>query len=219
MDNPAKEVIKNWKENKGFPYYPEDRKWRDDEFNKLTSFNRDTLLDTPNKIIGQATHGLSLAWAYMHHAWGIKCGKMRTPMEIWEDEEHLKIGINKILSGTFFTQKEHYEITDSDMRAMLRRYSGTQMVSNFRPTAAAALYDVFVDKEVFKNVSHFAPAFVIYFLAPIWLEATHEVMDVIKRIANAYMIIVGFRHFVNAISTFDHRDCQYHLLFLTMFPL
>mgnify|MGYP003326451474 CR=1 FL=1 len=32
------------------------------------------------------------------------------------------------------------------MRSMLRRYSGTQMVSNFRPTAAAALYDIFVDK-------------------------------------------------------------------------
>ena len=32
------------------------------------------------------------------------------------------------------------------MRSMLRRYSGTQMVSNFRPTAAA-LYDIFVDKD------------------------------------------------------------------------
>jgi hypothetical protein len=30
---------------------------------------------------------------------------------------------------------------------MLRRYSGTQMVSNFRPTAAAALYDIFVEKD------------------------------------------------------------------------
>jgi len=33
------------------------------------------------------------------------------------------------------------------MRSMLRRYSGTQMVSNFRPTAAAALYDIFVEKD------------------------------------------------------------------------
>ena len=41
----------------------------------------------------------------MEHGWGIKCGKMRTTMEIWEDEEHLKKGINKILSGTFFTKK------------------------------------------------------------------------------------------------------------------
>jgi hypothetical protein len=83
----------------------------------------------------------------MEHAWGIKCGKMRTPMEIWEDEEHLKKGLNKILSGTFFKQKPAHMITESDMRSMLRRYSGTQMVSNFRPTAAAALYDIFVEKD------------------------------------------------------------------------
>ena len=34
----------------------------------------------------------------MEHAWGIKCGKMHTPMEIWNDEEHLKKGLNKILN-------------------------------------------------------------------------------------------------------------------------
>jgi hypothetical protein len=72
---------------------------------------------------------------------------MRTPIEIWNDEEHLKKGINKILTGTFFKQKPAHEITDSDMRSMLRRYSGTQMVSNFRPTAAAAMYDIFVEKD------------------------------------------------------------------------
>jgi len=140
------DVYTRFKE-KGFPYYSTDRRWRDEKFQNLVTFKRELIIDRKNKIIGQNPNGLSLAWSYMPHAWGIKCGKMRTPMEIWEDEEHLKKGINKILSGTFFTQKEHYEITESDMRSMLRRYSGTQMVSNFRPTAAAALYDVFVDKE------------------------------------------------------------------------
>ena len=56
----------------------------------------------------------------MEHAWNIKCGKMKT-MEVWEDEEHLKKGLNKILSGTFFVQKHHSKITESDMRSMLRR--------------------------------------------------------------------------------------------------
>jgi len=143
----AKEVIKDWKENKGFPYYPTDKKWKDKEHQNLLSFNRDTILDAKNQIIGQSTHGLSLAWSYMPHAWSVKCGKMKTPMEIWEDEEHLEKGINKILTGTFFKQKSANNITDSDMRAMLRRYSGTQMVSNFRPTAAATLYDIFVEKD------------------------------------------------------------------------
>ena len=91
----------DWKQ-KGFPYYPKDRKWRDNIFNQLINFKRDTLVDRKNKIIGQAPHALNLAWSYMEHAWGIKCGKMKTPMEIWNDEEHLKKGLNKILSGTFF---------------------------------------------------------------------------------------------------------------------
>ena len=91
----------DWKQ-KGFPYYPTNQKWRDEIFNQLVNFRRDTLIDRKNKIIGQSAHGLNLAWSYMEHAWGIKCGKMKTPMEIWDDEEHLKKGLNKILSGTFF---------------------------------------------------------------------------------------------------------------------
>ena len=145
MSDILQETHDQWKE-KGFPYYSTDKAWRDNIFNQLINFKRDTLVDRKNKIIGQSAHGLNLAWSYMPHAWGIKCGKMKTPMEIWEDEEHLKKGINKILTGTFFTKKAAHEITESDMRSMLRRYSGTQMVSNFRPTAAAAMYDIFVDK-------------------------------------------------------------------------
>ena len=145
-ENLINEIHDYWK-NKGFPKYPTDRKWRDNAFQQLVSFKRELVVDRQRKIIGQSPHGLSLAWSYMEHAWGIKCGKMKTPMEIWNDEEHLKKGINKILTGTFFEQKEHHNITESDMRSMLRRYSGTQMVSNFRPTAAAALYDIFVEKD------------------------------------------------------------------------
>ena len=141
-----KEVHDDWKK-RGFPYYPTSRIWRDNIFQQLVNFRRDTLIDRKNKIIGQSAHGLNLAWSYMEHAWGIKCGKMKTPMEVWEDEEHLKKGLNKILSGTFFKQQPAHKIIESDMRSMLRRYSGTQMVSNFRPTAAAAMYDVFVDKD------------------------------------------------------------------------
>ena len=140
------EVVKQIKD-KGFPYYPEDSKWRNHKFDGLLSFDRTNLVDRKNKVIGQSAHGLNLAWSYMKHSWGIKCGKMRTPMEIWEDEEHLEKGINKILNGVFFTQKPLHKITESDLRSMLRRYTGTQMVSNFRPTAAAAMYDIFVDKD------------------------------------------------------------------------
>jgi len=140
------EVYDDWKE-KGFPYYSTDDAWRNQRFEQLINYKRDVLVDRRTKVIGQTQHGQSLAWSFMEHAWGIKCGKMLTPMEIWDNEAYLKKGLTKILDGVFFPKTPPHKITDSIMRLMLRRFTGTQMVSNFRPTAAAALYDVFVDKD------------------------------------------------------------------------
>ena len=71
MDNlkEAHDTIKS----KGFPYYPKDDKWRINIYNMLLAFRRDTMVDHKNKVIGQSTHGLNLAWSFMEHAWGIKC--------------------------------------------------------------------------------------------------------------------------------------------------
>ena len=139
------QVWYEWK-TKDFPHYPTNYQWRKKEFAKLLRFDRSTLFKPNTKAVGSSAHGLSLAWSYMPHHWGIKCGTMKTPMEIWNDEKHFKIGIKKLLTGTFWEQKEHHNITASDMRSLLRRYSGTQAVSNFRPTAAALLYDKFIEK-------------------------------------------------------------------------
>ena len=98
------EVYDMWK-TKGFPYYPTEYNWRRKEFYKLTQFDRSTLIKPKSKAVGASAHGLSLAWSYMPHHWGIKCGTMKTPMEIWNDEKHFKIGIKKILTGTFWDQK------------------------------------------------------------------------------------------------------------------
>ena len=144
-DAAVNEVYDIWKA-KGFPYYPTDYNWRKGEFAKMMRFDRSTLLKPKDKIVGSSAHGLSLAWSYMPHHWGIQCGTMKTPMEIWNDEEHFKKGIRKLLTGTFWDQKEYHNITASDLRSVLRRYSGTQAVSNFRPTAAALMYDKFLEK-------------------------------------------------------------------------
>ena len=71
IDKILQEVHDSWKE-KGFPYYPTNKEWRNEIFNQLVNFRRDTLIDRKNKIIGQSAHGLNLAWSYMEHGWGIK---------------------------------------------------------------------------------------------------------------------------------------------------
>ena len=78
-------------------------------------------------------------------------------MEIFESEEHFKKGIKKLLTGSFFgkfkvddlkpvsydiygektyTSADSKHKSESTMRSLLRRYTGTQCVSNFRPTAS-----------------------------------------------------------------------------------
>ena len=56
------EVVKQIKD-KGFPYYPEDSKWRNKTFETMLSFDRTNLVDRKNKVIGQSAHGLNLAWS------------------------------------------------------------------------------------------------------------------------------------------------------------
>ena len=90
-DELIQEVYDDWKE-KGFPYYSTDNDWRNQRFEQLINYKRDALVDRRSKVIGQTQHGQSLAWSFMEHAWGIQCGKMHTPMDIWNDEEKLKHG-------------------------------------------------------------------------------------------------------------------------------
>lgn len=94
------EVYEYW-QTRGFPYYSVDEQWRKEKFAKLSGVNCKDLL-TQDKVIKPHQEGLSLAWSYMPHSFGIRCGKMKTPMEIYENEEHFKKGIKKLLTGSFF---------------------------------------------------------------------------------------------------------------------
>ena len=149
---------------RGFPYYSTDETWRKQKLEKLRAVDCKNLL-TQDKVIKPHQEGLSLAWSYMPHSFAIRCGKMKTPMEIYESEEHFKKGIKKLLTGSFFGKMSvddlkpvSYDLmgaetyrsdgakhkAESTMRSLLRRYTGTQCVSNFRPTAAACLYQNFM---------------------------------------------------------------------------
>tara|TARA_B100000963_G_scaffold359840_1_gene388420 strand:- start:348 stop:1532 length:1185 start_codon:yes stop_codon:yes gene_type:complete len=170
LEENINEVYNFWQE-RGFPYYNTDPTWRKEKMAKLQAVNCKDLL-TKDNVIKPHQEGLSLAWSYMPHSFGIRCGKMRTPMEIYEDEEHFKKGIKKLLTGSFFGKysvsdlkpasktknvlemfkegittyrsEESKHKAESVMRSLLRRYTGTQCVSNFRPTAAACLYQNFM---------------------------------------------------------------------------
>ena len=119
-------------ETEEFPYYPTDNVWRREEFKKFIQYQGNLWDD---KIIKQTMHGLALLWSYMPHAFDVKCGNMHTPLQ------------------TFFNDKGRIEYkmkqlghvdSPSGLRKVLKVMSGSQGVSNFRPTAAQAIYEKFL---------------------------------------------------------------------------
>ena len=120
----------------GFPYYyftPEE-KYR--KLLQLTNYNhRNVLLDG---TLRQTMHGLSLAWSYFPHSWSVRCGAMKTPMQVFESDIDLKRAIAKRL------KYGSANITDAAIRKAVRSFSGAQGVSNFRPSAAAAIFHAFL---------------------------------------------------------------------------
>jgi len=139
----AKKIFDYYREN-GFPYYSTDMETRQKDFKKLMSYDRSTLFE--NDVVKQTMHGLGLAWSYFPHSFDVKCGNMITPYEAFMDDEiFMKVIRKRLKMGTY--------ISDSGIRKMLKIFTGVQGVSNFRPTAAAAIYDAFAKNGVVWDMS------------------------------------------------------------------
>jgi len=124
----------------GFPYFPTDMQFRHKEYDKLKSFDINRIFDYNTKTIKQTMHGLSLAWSYMPHSWDVQCNNMMTPLQAFNDDEIFRKVIKKRL-------RFGDNVSDNGIRKMLKIYSGVQSVSNFRPTAAAAIYQHFCNPD------------------------------------------------------------------------
>ena len=129
----------------GYPYYPTDQEYREKEFQKLKRFDYTSVL-SGSGVITQTMHGLGLAWSYFPHAYEVQCANMMSPIVAFNNDAIFKGIIEKRLKmGTY--------ISDSGIRKMIKLYSGVQCVSNFRPTAAAAIYHKYADKGVVWDMS------------------------------------------------------------------
>lgn len=116
----------------GFPYYPTDKVWRYEKYQQLRKTDYISILEE-DKSIRQTMLGLSLAWSYMPHSFSVECGNMRSPLQAFESDVVFKKVLQKII-------KLGNSTTTSGIRKTLKIYTGTQGVSNFRPTAAACIY-------------------------------------------------------------------------------
>ena len=115
-----------------FPYYPTDYTWRRKEFNQYLQY-QDSLW--AKKDIKQTMHGLALCWSYMPHSWAVRCNGLKSPLETFRGDKDL------VLKKMDQMNHKH---TPSGLRKTLKIMSGSQGVSNFRPTAAHAIYSRFL---------------------------------------------------------------------------
>lgn len=137
-------TIYDYYRQEGFPYYSTDMEYRQKEFNKLVKYDRTNLFQ--DDVVKQTMHGLGLAWSYFPHAFDVKCGDKLTPYEAFMDDDiFLNVIRKRLKMGTY--------MSDSGIRKMLKIFSGVQGVSNFRPTAAAAIYDRFAKDGVVWDMS------------------------------------------------------------------
>ena len=119
----------------GFPYYSTDNEYRKKELNKLLKYDISKIyneyLDTG--IVSQTMHGLAFCWSFMPHSFAVECNNMRSPLNTFLDDNLFKQVIHKRV-------KFGDNISDSGIRKMMKLFTGTQGVSNFRPTSAAVIY-------------------------------------------------------------------------------
>lgn len=132
-DSVSSDIVKYFRVN-GFPHFKitvEQQKKDMDTMKKYLAKNNIINGD----IIKQTMHCLGLCWTYHPHHWDIKCGNGRTPMEVFKDDKLLKKSILKRMKGGS-------HITPAMIRKNLK-VSGTQTVSNFRPSVATTIYNKF----------------------------------------------------------------------------
>ena len=132
------DALFNYYRRSGYPHYCYDLDEKVEEINKIKRYDYRQVRD--NGIVRQTMHGLGLAWSYFPHALDVKVGKMLTPLDVFNDDELLRKALRRRLKrGTY--------VSHSGIRKGIRTYSGVQSVSNFRPTAAAAIYHTFAPQD------------------------------------------------------------------------
>jgi len=138
--------------SRGFPYYEFSLDEKKKELEKIKKYDFSKIIH--DDIVKQTMHGLGLAWSYFPHAWEVKTRNMKTPMEVFEDKDLLKKAVDRRLKrGGFPMLKPDGSMTDSQIRKALRSYSGVQSVSNFRPSAAAGIYQKYAGGGVVWDMS------------------------------------------------------------------
>lgn len=151
--NQVTQDIHDYWRARGFPYYDLTEEEKEKELHSFLRFDKSTIIR--DGILRQTMHGLALVWSYFPHHWQVRVGSMLTPYEIWQDDQRFIKAIESRIkhNGYQIDDQGRAYIEPWSMRKGLGRASGAQRVSNFRPTAATAIYDKYAGDGVVWDMS------------------------------------------------------------------
>lgn len=120
---------------RGFPYYELSQQQIRRELQLLTQSDPERVFRR-NALIASGT-GLRLANYFHPQMWHVRCTKYLSPYETFWLRDRLRAAISKSMR----IWPDRYGARGATLRRMLRSFSNTVGVSNFRPTAARAIID------------------------------------------------------------------------------
>jgi hypothetical protein len=119
-----------------FPYDTVSDSEIESTYRLLSKYNASELWTGDNrKEIGQNITGLDVCNSFHPARWEVQCRNFKTPMMVWKDRTMFKKALLKIINFDFGNPMNPVTV-----RSILRVYSGVSIPSNFRPTAAMAVY-------------------------------------------------------------------------------
>ncbi|MCP4911018.1 MAG: site-specific DNA-methyltransferase [Bacteroidetes bacterium] len=141
----AVEELFNYFRNVGFPHYNIENYDSMLELEKLIKYNVTDLIN--GNDVKQTMHSLGFLWCFFPHWVDITYSNQNNSLiERWNDDNKLK----SLLYKTYLWTLRHGNgvITENRVRQNAKVYCSKQSVSNFRPSAAKALYNRFGNEGV-----------------------------------------------------------------------
>ncbi len=132
----AKEQAAHWRKE-GFPFHDKSETERGRELHLLLNLDYSSMIN--DGVVRQTMHGLGTAGSYFPHMMSVRSGKFRTPMEVFEDDNLFPKAIEKGIEAV-----GRLSLTANDIRKACMTYRGSHAVSNFKPSAAAAIYNKYL---------------------------------------------------------------------------
>ena len=126
------QAVVYWR-RKGFPYYALTEQQRSRELACLQAYDHNRIF-AGDEVIAN-TLGLRLANYFHPQMWHVRCTRYWSPFETFSNDTKLAGAIRRALT----IWPDRFGANASSLRRILKSFSNTVGVSNFRPTVAAAV--------------------------------------------------------------------------------